>query len=243
MPPPSKPRFWSNAHAAARPPCSAAQKWNSKAEKGLSANMAEAGQQEAGHSALGRRFLCSTASGHWPQHTQHTGARQHSSRRAAARAGGHSRGFGSDQPEFAAVNVFLPRTNQTSTSKTHHQQPFREPWNLATSPALAALRSWLLASQSMQLPRVHTRPRETQVRMNRETPPRHSTEISHGVYPEPSRTPVNSGPRTKNGRPGPAKGTWASSAASPTSFFSTPTSPAAGNLANKTEKMTAMTES
>lgn len=141
------------------------------------------------------------------------------------------------------MNVFLPRTNQTSTSKTHHQQPFREPWNLATSPALAALRSWLLASQSMQLPRVHTRPRETQVRMNRETPPRHSTEISHGVYPEPSRTPVNSGPRTKNGRPGPAKGTWTSSAASPTSFFSTPTSPAAGNLANKTEKMTAMTES
>lgn len=208
--PPSKPRFRSNAHAAARPPCSAAQKWNPKAEKGLSANMAEAGQQEAGHSALRRRFLCSTASGHWPQHT---GARQHNSRRAAARAGGHSRGFGSDQPEFAAHECFFAQDQPNVDIEDAPPTPSREPWNLATSPALAALRSWLLASQSMQLPRVHTRPRETQVRMNRETPPRHSTEISHGVYPEPSRTPVNSGPRTRNGRPGPAKGTWASSAA------------------------------
>lgn len=101
------------------------------------------------------------------------------------------------------MNVFLPRTNQTSTSKTHHQQPFREPWNLATSPALAALRSWLLASQSMQLPRVHTRPRETQVRINRETPPHRTgflqSRAEHRSTPDPGQRTVGPGPQKEPG--------------------------------------------
>lgn len=93
--------------------------------------------------------------GHWPQHT---GARQHSSRRPAAWAGGHSRGFDSDQPEFAAQQCFFCPGPTSGDIQEHHQHLSG---TYLGSSRLASLRSWLLASQSMQLRRVHTRPRET----------------------------------------------------------------------------------
>lgn len=82
--------------------------------------------------------------------------------------------------------------------------------------------------------------------MDREFPHRHSAEVSHGVYPEPSRTPVNSGEqvrsaRTRKSNLGIFRGV-ADFLFFFFAFFSPPTSPAAGNLATETEKMTAMTE-
>lgn len=178
----------------------------------------------------------------WPLATAHRGPaaqqQEGSSRRAAARAGGHSRGFGSDQPEFAAHECFFaqdqPNVDIEDAPPTTFQGTLepRDFTSSRSSTQLAVGQSVNAASTS-----AYETTRDSGTDQSRNPTP------SHGVSPEPSRTPVNSGPRTKNGRPGPAKGTWASSAASPTSFFSTPTSPAAGNLANKTEKMTAMTES
>lgn len=70
--------------------------------------------------------------------------------------------------------------------------------------------------------------------MDRESPPRHSTEVPHGVYPEPNtgqlRTPVDKvrSARARKSNLGIFRGVA-------DLLFSTPTSPAAGNLASETE--------
>lgn len=206
---------------------------------GETANMAEAGQQEAGHSAPSpacAKPVCSTATGHSTPGPGSTaaGGPQHGQE-------GHSRGFDSDQPELAAQQCFfLPRTNQRRHPRAP-PTPFRNlPWKLATSPArpalshLCAAGCWPVSQCSFgECIRDHER-LVTQGRMDRESPPRHSTEVPHGVYPEPNtgqlRTP---GDKVRSARA--RKSNLGIFRGVADLLFSTPTSPAAGNLASETE--------
>jgi len=135
--------------------------------------------KEAGHSAFMGALLPLPASlrtacvlhGQWPQHT---GARQHSSRRAA----GHSSGFDSDQPEFATCQCFFaPRTNQRRHRRSLRRDapPPRTlgPRDLATSrphqlTQLSRSSAQLAVGQSVNAgsASLRMRQREIQVRMD-----------------------------------------------------------------------------